>query len=174
MLLLLLDVGAGAYAGCAYCCVKGYYCHNLKKMVYLDHRSFLPTIDTLRSDRKHFPSKTAVPLLPPRPKTMEFVDSHNGQLAAAVSGAERKEIVRTSGCTGAYSLRRLPFHDRLLNTPVEPMHTLKNIAERIVNFISGFKDTAQVRNEEKTLNRFKRSWVKTVNQRGKQVQCSYS
>ena len=81
---------------------------------------------------------------------MEFIDSHNGKLAAAESNAERQEIVR-SGCTGSYTLRKLPFHDRLRNTPVEPMHTLKNISERIVKFISGFKDTVQVRNEEKNL-----------------------
>lgn len=108
---LFLDIGAGAYAGCSYCCVKGYYCHDLNKMVYLDHRSFLPTIDTLRSDRKHFPSKTAVPLFPPQPKTMEFIDSHNGELAAAQSKAECQEIMRRSGCTGSYTLRKLPFHD---------------------------------------------------------------
>ena len=50
MHMSFLDIGAGVYAGCSYCCVKGYYCHDLKKMVYLDHRSFLPSIDTLHSD----------------------------------------------------------------------------------------------------------------------------
>ena len=72
---------------------------------------------------------------------------------------------------GSYTLRKLPFHDRLRNTPVEPMHTLKNISECIVKFISGFKDTVQVRNEEKNLKRFKTSWVKTVDQGGKRIQC---
>ena len=51
------------------------------------------------------------------------------------------------------------------------MHTLKNISERILKFISGLKDTIQVRNEEKNLKRFKTSWVKTVDQGGKRIQC---
>lgn len=140
-------------------------------MVYLENRAFLPAGDVLCSDRKHFPSKDPVPLSPPQLKTTEFVDSHNGQLAAASTSAARHEVMRRSGCTGAYSLRSLPFHDRLLNTPVEPMHLLKNISERIVNIISGVTDTAKVRNEEKNLSRFKMSWVKMVERNGKQVQC---
>lgn len=41
-------VGAGAYAGCAYCTIKGEYAKELNKMVYLNHRSFLPKDDLLR------------------------------------------------------------------------------------------------------------------------------
>ena len=35
-------LGLGAYAGCAYRCVEGYYCHDLTKIVYLEDLAFLP------------------------------------------------------------------------------------------------------------------------------------
>ena len=65
-------------------------------------------------------------------KIMSYVDTMIGKLTAASSNDERKQIVRQSGCTGVYSLRKLPNHDRYLNTPVEPMHLIKNIAKRVV------------------------------------------
>ena len=39
--------GAGAYAGCEYCTIKGEYATELNKMVYLKYRSFLPQDDLL-------------------------------------------------------------------------------------------------------------------------------
>lgn len=90
-----------------------------------------------------FPSKDPVPLSPPQLKITEFVHSHNGQLAAASTSAAHQVVMRWSGCTGAYSLRSLPFHDRLLNIPVEPINLIKNISECTVNLISGVTDTAK-------------------------------
>ena len=56
-----------------------------------------------------------------------------------------------------------------LNTPVEPMHLLKNIGERIVQFISGKTDTVKARMEEKELNRFRSTWVRTIRKGGKDI-----
>lgn len=66
-----------------------------------------------------------------------------GKLTAASSSDERKPIVRQSGCIGVYSFWKLPYHDCYLNTPVEPMHVIKNIAERIVKYLSGQTDTVK-------------------------------
>ena len=143
-------IGAGAYAGCAYCCMKGEYSKNLQKMVYLDHRSFLPHIDCLRTTHKNFPSKS-VSDHPPSPKTMDFVCDKIADLSKPMTSRERKDMLQNSGCTGDYSLRRLPFHDRFLNTPVEPMHLLKNISERIVKLLS---DTLKVRKGMQTVSYF--------------------
>ena len=131
-------LGAGAYAGCTYCCIKGEYSKNLQKIIYLDHRFFLPRIDSLRTTHKNFPSKS-VPDHPPSPKTMDFVSDKITDLSKPMISRERKDMLQNSGCTGDY-LRRLPFHDRFLNTPVEPMHLLKNISERIVTplWIEGY------------------------------------
>lgn len=101
---------------------------------------------------------------------MAYVDICNGNMAAASTRVKYTEIVRESGCTGTYSLRALPFHNRFLNTPVEPMHLLKNVAERIVKFISGTTDTVQVRLEEKRLNRFKCAWVQMIKEDGRTLQ----
>ena len=45
MVVFFMPIGAGAYAGCAYCTIKGEYAKELNKMVYLKHRSFLPHDD---------------------------------------------------------------------------------------------------------------------------------
>ena len=61
----------------------------------------------------------------------------------------KKDIALETGCKGTYALRRLPNHDRYLNTPVEPMHLIKNIVEHIVKLLSGVEDSIKVRAEEK-------------------------
>ena len=90
----------------------------------------------------------------PRPKTQAYVDEANGSYSAAATNKERAKLARETGCKGPYSLRRLPHHDRYLNTPVEPMHTLKNVAERIVHTLNGMKDSLKARREEEERGRF--------------------
>ena len=67
----------------------------------------------------------------------------------------RKKRNQSSGVMSDYSLRWLPFHDRYLNTPVEPMHLLKNISEQLVKLLSGLTDTMKVRMDEKACKRFR-------------------
>lgn len=139
--------------------LRGEHSNILQKMVYLNHRAFLPSVDVLHKDQQNFPGANSVDR--PAPKTMAFIDKANGEVAAATSDAERKEIFQGSGCKGPYSLRRLPNHDRYLNTPVEPMHLIKNIAEHIVKLLSGIEDSLKVRQEEKHRKRFRPTWVKS-------------
>lgn len=127
-------------------------------MIYLTHRAFLPSIDELHKDTQNFPSPTQKAL---SPKTMEFINQANGEIAAATTAVETKSIQQRTGCKGPYSLARLPYHDRYLNTPVEPMHLIKNIAEHTVKLISGIEDSIKVRKEEQQRKRFKGSWVKS-------------
>ena len=154
-----VSVGAGAYSGCAYCCVRGEYSKVLDKMVYLDHRRFLPTIDALRTDNKNFPNKSVPESQPPQSKTMKFVDDAIEEVLSAKTKREKKTTLQKVGCRGPYSFRRIAFHDRFLNTPVEPMHVIKNISEHIVKLLSGSKDSMKVREEEKQRKRFRVSWV---------------
>ena len=113
----------------------------------------------LRASNKNFPKKY-VPKAQPRPKTMQFFDESLSALSASSTVQERKDVVKGSGCTGDYALRRLPYHDRYLDTPVEPMHLIKNIAERVAKLLSGLSDTEKVREEEKYRKRFRTSWIK--------------
>ena len=94
-------------------------------MVYLQHRSFLPKDDGLRTIHNNFPS-TSVLDEPPAAKSMSFIRDQIENLKKSLTSEEEKDIKRSSGCTADYALRRLPLHDRYLNTPVEPMHLLKN------------------------------------------------
>lgn len=137
-------------------------------MVYLEHRSFLPSIDVLRTNHKNFPSKKVADK-PPQVKTMEYVEERIANLAEAQNTQQRKRMIQSSGCTGDYSLRRLPNHDRHLNTPVEPMHILKNIAERIAKLLSGVTDTLKVRQDEQHRKRFRSSWIQNSSGGGSAV-----
>ena len=157
--IIFIVLGAGAYAGCAYCCIQGQHSKKLQKMVYLEHRSFLPSIDHLRVNHRGFPAKK-VSVEPPQAKTMEYIEEKIASVAEAQSVTERKQVIKSCGCTGDYSLRRLPNHDRYLNTPVEPMHLLKNISERVVKLLSGITDTMKVRLDEQNRKRFRTSWIR--------------
>lgn len=161
-------LGAGAYSGCSYCCIRGEYSKALNKMVYLDHRSFLPVDDSLRLDHRNFPSVT-VSDKPPAAKNMTFIKEKIDSINSSTTQQERKEITQNSGLLGDYSLRRLPFHDRYLNTPVEPMHLLKNISERLVKLLSGLTDTVKVRLDEKARKRFRGTWPRRGRQKDKRT-----
>ena len=64
-------VGAGAYAGSAYCVHRGKYSEILQKMVYPGNRCFLQESDGLRLDEDNFPVKKVEKSSPPQMKTME-------------------------------------------------------------------------------------------------------
>ena len=158
----MCTAGAGAYAGCAYCCQQGEYCHALSKMVYLGHRSFLPTSDPLRLDVTNFPHKVVCDDDAPDLKTQKYVDDSNDEYAKKKTARARKEYAQSTGCTGQSALRSLPHHDRLLNTPVEPMHLVKCISEHVVKLVSGVEDSVKVRSEEKDRMRFPSTWSTQV------------
>lgn len=136
----------------------GEYSSALGKMVYLKHRSFLPASDELRSTNSGYPNRREK-LENLVMKTTEYVNEANTKYAAATSKSERIELTQSTGCKGTYSLSRLPNHDRLMCTPVEPMHVLKNVSEHLVSLLTGRTDTIKVRMEEKLRNRFRSSWV---------------
>lgn len=150
--------GANAYAGCVYCCLHGVYSKPLSKMVYLGHWQFLQDFDPLHEDRKNFPNKVD-PRKSPATKTMAYVKEANERYSAATTAKEAKVIAQETGCKGSYALQQLPGHDRILNTPVDPMHLIKNLGEHVVNLISGASDSPKVRAEEKARKHFRSTWV---------------
>lgn len=99
-------------------------------MVYPGNRRFLPLDDVQRTDSKNYPSQATDTALPPVIKTMEFIDKANKDYDKA-SGVKRKTLVQRTGCKGAYALRRAFLHNRILDTPVDPMHLVKNIVEHL-------------------------------------------
>ena len=115
--MYIVYIGAGGYSGCAYCCIQGEYSKALQKMVYLEHRSFLPDVDRLRVEHKHYPKKS-VPDDPPLPKTADYVKDKIQRLSEPLSAQERTELIQSCGCTGDFSLRPLPSHDRYLSIPM--------------------------------------------------------
>ena len=104
--------GVGAYSGCTYCTQKGEYSKALTKMVYLEHRCFLPQRDPLRLDAGNFPSKRSCFSLHPTEKSQEFVDRANEQYLSVHTNEGRRKLTQDTGCKGSYALHRLPYHDR--------------------------------------------------------------
>lgn len=90
----------------------------------------------------------------PEPKTQEYVDRENGKFLSLASKAEQTQYIQKTGCKGPCSLRRLKNHDCYNNTPVDPMHTTKNISKRLIKLISGVTDTRKVRAEEENRSHF--------------------
>lgn len=133
-------------------------------MIYPGNQCFLPENDELHH-HANFPERMAETANPPDMKTMEYVDKANARYSAASTNQERKELAQETGCKGSYSLRKLPLHERILNTPVEPMHLIKNIVAHCINLIAGNEDSYKVREEEKVRRRFPMSWLKDNHQK---------
>ena len=125
-------IGAGAYAGCVYCEHLGTYCHILQKVVYRGNRKYLH-----RRNKTDFPSQAVEHASTPKTKTMEYIDQANQDFELASTTSERKSLTQISGCKGTYAFRAMNGHDRILDTPVDPMHLIKNIAEHLVKLIVG-------------------------------------
>lgn len=113
-------------------------------MVYLDHRRFLPSSDPLRKQKASFSDKKHPPAFP-KLKHSGIIDESIKRYESACVGAEHKAIARETGCKGNYALRKLPNHDRFLNTSVEPIHLIKNIVEHVVCLLSGLEDSYKVK-----------------------------
>ena len=128
-------------------------------MVYLNHQRFLQPNDPLQKAQRDFPSR----LQPPNPlvvKDMSYLSTAVLRYESAKTAVKRKEIVQETGCKGHCAFQTLPHYDRYLNTPVEPMHLIKNIVEHMVRLISGGEDSEKVRAEEKQRGGFRSSWMK--------------
>ena len=138
-------IGAGAYAGCAYCTHLGTWSKPLTKVVYPGNRRFLKSDDSLRSDRRNFPKKDINNDQPPKLKTISYIQEASKEFLAASSVAEAKKLSQRTGCKGVSVLTKIKDFDRFATTPIDPMHLIKNIVEQCVNLLSGKEDSRKVR-----------------------------
>ena len=118
-------------------------------LIYPGNRCFLQADDMLRLDEQNFPHQNVDNSESPEIKTTQYVARANAEYLAATTNSRRKELVQKTGCKGVSPLRKLPQHERILNTPVDPMHLIKNVVSHIVNLISGHEDSVKVRQQEK-------------------------
>ena len=157
--LYMYYAGAGAYAGCTYCTHIGEHSKTLQKIIYPGNRSFLNKDDNLRLDASNFPEKGVDLADPPEIKTMEYVNQAIANYTAEDSNEAKKKLFQEAGCKGPYALSELSSHDRISNTPVDPMHLIKNIVAHCVNLIAGHEDSHKVRAEEERRKRFPEAWI---------------
>ena len=94
---------------------------------------------------------------------MAYVIEANEKYEEAADNQEKCALAQETGCKGSYSFSKLPLHDRILDTPVDPMHLVKNIVEHCVRFVTGTEDSSKVRQEEKVRNRFSSAWISDDN-----------
>ena len=145
--------GTGAYSGGCYCTCVGEYCPPFSKIVYLGHRQFLPSHDLLRKQK----SSHSRPH-PPDIK-MKYVDEANTLYESPTTKHRRTTLSQSTGCKGTYPLRKLLHHDRYMNTPVEPIHLIKDINEHLIRFLSGTENSIMVCKKEQRRKRFRKLQV---------------
>ena len=129
-------------------------------MVYPGNRKYLPKDSAHRRNKVDFPSKAVEHTAPPKNKIMEYIDKANKDYELATTASERKCLTQISGCKGTYALRAIEGHDRVLDTPVDPMHVIKNVVEHSVKLIVGEEDSLKVRQQEQSSHRFRSAWFK--------------
>ena len=95
----------------------------------------------------------------PELKTISFIDKANREYESATT-SDRSKIAKRTGCKGTYASCSLSGHDRLLDTPVDPMHLIKNIGDHIIELLAGNTDSIKVCLEEEKLGRFKGSGLR--------------
>ena len=139
--------GTGALRGCAWCRIKGDHCKHLDKVVYLQNRIYLPADSPLRHDTS-FPFTATENRDPPAQTAQEESELYVESIAQVKNKSQAKQIAKATGIKGDYPLSRLPGHDRPGQTSPDPMHTVKDVIENVVKFLSGRTDSAKVRNQE--------------------------
>ena len=120
-------------------------------MLYIGHRWFLTLLYPLLDDTTLFPHNKDKHYLPIQ-KDMAYIDCYNEKYEHAPDG-KRKKLSQKSGCKGSYVLRALPHHNRVISTPPEPMHLIKNTSEHLVHVISGIDDSRCACEEKRLRNR---------------------
>lgn len=63
-------------------------------------------------------------------------------------------IAQATGCKGHYALMELQFHNPMLQTVPDAMHTVKVVIEHLFYLIVGKEDSVKVRQAEVELQRF--------------------
>ena len=60
----------------------------------------------------------------------------SGHIYAATEGARNRTLIlQQSGYKGPYALQRAPYQEHILNTPIDPMHVIKNIVDRFISLV---------------------------------------
>lgn len=113
ILISYIIIGAGAYAGCAYCLHRGEHSKILQKIIYPGNRYFLQKNDVLRDDSTNFPQKIPDSNGPPSLKTTTYINAANTAYVAASNKRDKSLLAQGSGCKGPYALQMLPLHDRI-------------------------------------------------------------
>ena len=116
-------------------------------------------MDDIQRCKTNFPSQAPESDPSPELKTMAYVDKANKEYESLSTVAEKKIKAQSTGCKGTYALRSLSHHDRILDTPIDPMHLIKNIVEHLVKLIVGVEDSVKVRKQEQELHRFSSAWL---------------
>ena len=129
--------GSGGISGCHWCHQRGVYCSHLHKTVYLGNRAYLEMSDILRQDTTGFVDKQVDNNKKPKPRTTESEKDYREAFEKAKNKSQANFIASSTGCKGKYPLMSLLDHDRTSECCPDACHTVKDVTQNIVTFISG-------------------------------------
>lgn len=147
--------GSGGISGCHWCHQRGVYCSHLHKTVYLGNRAYLEMSDVLRKDTTGFVDKQVDNSKKPKPRTAESEKDYREAFEKAKNKSQANFIASSTGCKGTYPLMSLLDHDRTSECCPDACHTVKDVTQNIVAFISGkSSNNTNINAAEKNYGRF--------------------
>lgn len=148
--------GSGGISGCHWCHQRGVYCSQLHKTIYLGNRAYLEINDELRHDATSFVDKEADDNEKPKLRTKDSEKDYREAFDKAKNKTQANFIASATGCKGKYPLMKLTDHNRMSECCPDACHTIKDVTQNIVSFISGKNsiNSANVSAAEKKYCRF--------------------
>lgn len=136
---LFHQIGSGGLSGCHWCFIRGIRCDHLDKVIYLSNRSYLEESDFVRQDETKFIDKA--PDLSRRPKlrTNDEETSYREAYEKSKNKTQASIVATATGCKGNYILSSLPGHNRITESQPDSCHTIKDVTQNIMNFLTGYK-----------------------------------
>ncbi|WAR04472.1 hypothetical protein MAR_019841 [Mya arenaria] len=129
--------GSGSLVGCHWCHVRGEHNKHLSKVVYLSNRSYLEKEDSMRLDATRFSSKKAETSGKPKQRVTDEESSYRKAYENAKNKAQAQLVSSATGCKKAYSISKLPGHDRVNESLPDCCHTVKVVVQIIMNVVTG-------------------------------------
>lgn len=131
--------GSGSIMGCHWCLLRGKHCSHLDKVIYLENRSYLAMDDPLRQDEIHFLDKVIDRSTKPHRRHLEAENSYRKTYDNTKNKTQARFVSSATGCKGTRALSALPGHDRLSESHPDACHTIKDVAQNIMNLLTNRK-----------------------------------
>lgn len=146
---LMKQPGSGGIKACPWCDVKGRYSKVLKKTVYLDSQRYLKEDHALKTNEDF--GKRSSESDEPNALSVEEEKTLRTQYDELKSEYRKKEFSKRFGVKGSYALMKLPYHQYHKHIQPDGMHTIKDVLEHVIDWLSGNIHQVKLNESEKEL-----------------------